>query len=160
MPKKYFSLISILLVAFFATGCTKKTEQVQNQNINVNAVSVLNENVNTDTETDKDKLCGWVDESDVIIKVNFADGVVKDASYEVGFYSSPIISKMRVARSGCDYRTGFNYEELENDGAVQMGVRGYTDSVRRQIVGEPISVILGADGKPDIGSYIEVTIID
>ncbi|MFA6525083.1 MAG: hypothetical protein WCT33_02295 [Patescibacteria group bacterium] len=160
MIKKYFSIISIILMAFFALGCTKKTEQTQNQDINTNTVSTQNQNINTNTAKTENKLCDWIDESDIIIKINFADGVVKDTSYEAGFYYSAIGSTMRLARSGCDYRTGFSYEELKNAGAVQVGVRGYTDSNRRQILGEPINVILDANGKPDIGSYIEVTITD
>ncbi|MFA6272056.1 MAG: hypothetical protein WC693_03010 [Patescibacteria group bacterium] len=158
MIKKYFSIANIILIAFFAFGCTKKTEQPQNQNTNTNTVSAQNQNVNTNITKTENKLCDWIDESDIIIKINFADGVVKDTSYEAGFYYSSIGSTMRLARSGCDYRTGFSYEELKNAGAVQVGVRGYTDSNRRQIVGEPISVVLDANGKPDIGSYIEVTI--
>jgi hypothetical protein len=160
MLKKYFSLTGILIITFFATGCTKGTDQIQNQNTNTNSISAQNENINTNTATAENKLCDWVDESDVIIKINFADGVVKDTSYEAGFYSSPIMSKMRLARSACDYRTGFSYEELKNDGAVQVGVRGYTDSKRRQIANEPINVIFDAEGKPNTGSYIEVTITD
>jgi hypothetical protein len=160
MPKKYLSLIGIMLVAFFATGCTKKIDPVQNQNTNTSTVSAQNENINTNTAKVENKLCDWVDESDIIIKVNFADGVVKDTSYEAGFYYSEIGSTMRLARSACDYRTGFSYEELKNAGVVQVGVRGYTDSNRRQIANEPISINFDADGKPDIGSYIEVTITD
>jgi len=47
---------------------------------------------------------------------------------------------------------------MKGKGQAQVGVRGYTDSVRRQILGEPINVNFDADGKPSIGSNIEVTI--
>jgi outer membrane murein-binding lipoprotein Lpp len=160
MLKKSLSIFSVVFAAFFMAGCTKDTAPVQNQNINTNSVSAQNENINTNTAKVENKLCDWIDESDIIIKINFAEGVVKDTSYEAGFYYSTIGSTMRLARSGCDYRTGFSYEELKNAGAVQVGVRGFTDSNRRQIAGEPIGLILDANGKPDVGSYIEVTITD
>lgn len=160
MTKRLLSTFVLFFVAIFAVGCTKETEQTQNQNTNATIVSAQNENVNANTNGSANPLCDWVDKSDVIIKVKFADGVEKDSSYEAGFYLSPINSTMRIARSGCDYRTGFSYDELKNLGAVQVGVRGYSDNNRRQIEGEPISVILDAEGKPDIGSNIEVTIID
>jgi hypothetical protein len=108
----------------------------------------------------EDKLCGWIDKSDIIVKVIVPEGIKAETSYEAGFYFSPIYSTMRIARSGCDYRVGFMYSELENKGAAQVGVRGYSDNRRRQLVEDPLSVVFDAEGKPSIGTNIEVTIKD
>lgn len=109
-------------------------------------------------EKSSNEICKWVDNSDIIVKVNFTEGVVKESSYEAGFYFSPIISTMRVAREACDYRTGFSFAELKAKGAADVGVRNYSDSVRRELVGEPIDVTFDSNGAPSIGNYIEVTI--
>ena len=79
------------------------------------------------------KMCGWVDEADIKIKVNFADGVVKECAYETGFYYDPITSNMHVARKACDYRVGFTYNEVPANALVEVGVRGYSDNKRRTI---------------------------
>jgi hypothetical protein len=115
---------------------------------------------NSAGQDDNKKLCGWIDESDVIIKVNIPDGITKDTSYEAGFYLSEIKSNMRVARAACGYRTGFKSSELKNLGSVQVGVRGYTDNRRRQLENEPVSLVFDKDGKPNVGANIEVTIKD
>ncbi|KKR06463.1 MAG: hypothetical protein UT34_C0001G0504 [candidate division WS6 bacterium GW2011_GWF2_39_15] len=104
------------------------------------------------------KLCDWVDDSDIIIKINFAEGVEKENSYEAGFYFSPIISTMRVARKECDYRTGFSFTELKGKTAADVGVRNYSDNTRRKLIGEPIDVNFDSNGVPNIGTSIEVTI--
>ncbi len=170
--KKSLILVIILSLALF--GCTKKTSQTQVQDSPSTAAPTTQEPTDSDGEmylgqqpssANNDKLCGWIDESDIVIKVNFAEGVVKDTSYEVGFYFSPILSTMRLARSGCDYRTGFKYSEMKTTGAArvgaaEVGVRGYSDNIRRHIQGEPISLVLDDNGVPSIGSSIEVTITD
>jgi hypothetical protein len=158
-------IIFLLVLTIFLVGCTKKGPLPVDTNVIVPSITQPIANDTQDTvdslaDDQYKKLCDWVDKSDIIIKINFADGVVKDGSYETGFYLSSIKSTMRLARSGCDYRTGFSYEELKNLGAVQVGVRGYTDRLRRQIVNEPINVVFNESGVPDIGSYIEVTITD
>ncbi|MFA6250427.1 MAG: hypothetical protein WC686_02860 [Candidatus Shapirobacteria bacterium] len=108
----------------------------------------------------ENKLCSWVDNSDIIIKLTFADGVTKDTSYEVGFYYSSIGSDMRLARSACDYRTGFAYSEMKNKGTVQVGVRGYSDSNRRQLENEPINVVFDENGNPSLQSPIVVKVLN
>lgn len=111
----------------------------------------------TTESSDYKKLCDWVDKSEIIIKVNFANGVTKDTSYEAGFYFGNNLNA-RLARKECNYRTGFSFSEMKGKGAAQMGVRGYTDNVRRALTGDPISVTFDANGKPSIGTYIEVTV--
>jgi hypothetical protein len=106
------------------------------------------------------KLCSWVDGSDIIIKVNVPPGLEKDTSYEVGFYFSPIFSTMKLAREGCEYRTGFDFSEFMNKGQAEVGVRGYSDNRRRTLKEGTIPVSFGQDGRPDIGTRIEVTIMD
>ncbi len=108
----------------------------------------------------EDKLCGWVNESDIIIKLNFADGVIKDTSYETGFMLNSTTRTARLARSGCDYRTGFNFEEMINKGVVQVAVWGYTDSNRRQLANEPINITFDENGRPNVEGIIEVTVLD
>jgi hypothetical protein len=115
---------------------------------------------NTDTAGQKDKLCGWIDKSDMVIELSFADGVEKDSSYETGFYLSPIYSTMRLARAGCDYRVGFSFEEMKAKGPVEVGVRGYSDSVRRKLENEPIKVIFDAEGKPNVELPIKVKVLN
>ncbi|MFA6042267.1 MAG: hypothetical protein WCV85_02920 [Patescibacteria group bacterium] len=163
--KKTICFLSTVLFALLLSGCTSgSTTNTTNTTGVVNtinqAVATANENSNASVASDTDKVCGWVNKSDVIMKLNFADGVAKDTSYEAGFYLSEINLFARLARKECDYRTGFSYEELKGKGAVQLGVRGYTDSNRRQLANEPLSVVIGADGHPNIGSAIEVTVLD
>lgn len=167
MKKNVVSLLGVILVTFVMVGCTKTTDQTNTSSVNTtntanttvtNTASTANDVVANTTTNTADPMCDWVEASDVIIHVKFADGVVKDGAYEAGFYTNAITSTMRVARSQCDYRTGFSYEELANKGVVELGVRGYTDSVRRAVAGEPISIIIDANGVPDIGSLIEATI--
>jgi hypothetical protein len=167
--KKLFLCATLILSAVALSGCTSSTAtntvaDATNTNA-ANSVSQANTaqptgNAVVGNQNATDAMCAWVDESDVIITLKFADGVVKDASYEAGFYLSTINLFARVARQQCGYRTGFSYDELKGKGAVQLGVRGYTDSMRRQLQGDPISVVIGADGHPDIGSDIEVTVLD
>lgn len=151
-------LISISFIFKFP-GSLYETEQVSTEN-NLTVSSTPTNGSVTPEQKKENKLCDWIDESDVIIKLNFVPGVVKDTSYEAGFYFSPIYFNGRLARKDCDYRTGLNFEELKGKGAVQVGVRGYTDSRRRQLENEPISVVLDAEGKPDVGTYIEVMVTD
>lgn len=106
------------------------------------------------------KICEWVDNSDIIIKVNIPEGIEKENSYEAGFYFNPIVSTMRLARKECDYRTGFSFAELKGKKAADVGVRNYSDSTRRVLVGEPIDVTFDSNGVPNIGPNIEVTILE
>jgi len=164
--KKTVIFVSTALFVLLLSGCTPNS--TTNTAVNTNTAGAVNATNQTGTTnensnvaaSDTNKVCAWVDNSDVIIKLNFADGVEKDSSYEAGFYLSSINLFARLARKECDYRTGFSYEELKGKGAVQVGVRGYTDSNRRQLANEPISVVIGADGHPDIGSAIEVTVLN
>jgi hypothetical protein len=174
--KKISIFVSVLILCTFAlAGCGKVNntakkkpdekqaavpkEQLADESVKQPATASSSGTQAADLDSKK-KLCGWIDESDVIIKVNIPEGITKDSSYEAGFYLSQIKSNMRVARAACDYRTGFKFSELKNLGAVQMGVRGYSDNRRRQLENEPISVVFDNDGKPSIGTNIEVTIKD
>ena len=107
--------------------------------------------------------CGnWISLSnytDILIKLNFADGVVKDTSYETGFALSSITRTARLARKE-EYCTGFSYEELKNKGVVQVAVWGYTDSNHHQLANEPINVTFDENGIPDKQGIIEVTVLD
>ncbi len=158
-------LLTLLFMALVLSGCGKKVETSrQEQNSNITVEQNLNQNnemylgQQTNPEEQKKKLCGWIDESDIIIKLNFADGVVKDTSYETGFYFSPIYSHMKLARGGCDYRVGFKFSEFAGKGPAEVGVRGYNDNARRQLEGEPLKVIFNTEGKLNIGKYFEVMV--
>jgi len=158
MKKTTLIIFILILVALLIIGfsLTKKSKTVVNNEPEIiKTITPI-----APSPTPENKLCGWVDNSDIIIKLNFADGVIKDSSYETGFYYSSIGSDMRLARSACDYRTGFSYSEMKNKGAVQVGVRGYTDSNRRQLENEPINVIFDENGKPSLTSPIEVTVLN
>jgi len=135
-------------------------EQTKTAEINWRCTGAIEPTPTATEASNYDKQCGWVDKSDVIITVKFADGVTKDTAYEAGFFTDSITFNAHVARQLCNYRTGFSFTELKGKGAAQMGVRGYTDSVRRQIVGDPVSVTFDASGKPSLGTNIEVTIKD
>lgn len=166
--------IFLLPILLFISACSLKSENIQN----VSETKTVNEQANvsptpspttntemylgqkTDPQEQYKKVCGWVDESDIIIELSFADGVAKDTSYETGFYYSSIESTMRLARSGCNYRTGFKFDEMKNKGAVQVGVRGYNDNNRRQLENEPINVIFDADGNPNVSLPIKVKVLN
>jgi hypothetical protein len=118
----------------------------------------------TIVQTANDKLCGWVDKSDVIIKVNIPDGIKKDTSYEAGFVyrtgANSIEQRIaRLARSACDYRTGFARSELTKLTEARVGVWGYTDSVERQIKKQPM-IVNFLDGLPKEGNLISVEIVN
>ncbi|MFA5360238.1 MAG: hypothetical protein WC349_04760 [Patescibacteria group bacterium] len=145
-------LIALLITLFFIfKSPSTKTKVIENKSSETKTI---------ETPAQEDKLCGWIDKSDIIIKVNVPEGIAKDTSYEAGFYFSPTFFTARLARQACGYRTGFSYAELKNKGAAQVGVRGYTDSRRRQLENEPISIVFDENGKPSIGPNIEVTIKD
>lgn len=119
----------------------------------------------TPEKSDYEKVCSWVDESDVIVKVNLGDEAVVDNSYEAGFMyykqgSTLGLIQARLARQVCDYKTGFSFDELKGKGTVQIVVTGYSDNRRRQLDQDPISVILDENGHPSIGNLIEVTVLD
>jgi hypothetical protein len=169
MPKRNFKIayiLSLALLVMVLGGCSKKTVEQPTENTSPKTEETASKPavgemyLGQQTQGDNSKLCGWIDESDIIIKLNFADGVVKDTSYETGFYFSPIYSTMRLARSGCDYRVGFKFSELKNKGAAQVGARGYNDNNRRQLANEPIDIVFDENGKPDIGNYIEVMVLN
>jgi len=151
MDKKNLIIIIVLILIacwfiFFNKPQNNATQKPANQN---------------NSQVQGNKLCDWVDQSDIIIKVKFAnESIKKDTSYETGFLFGSNYFNARLARSGCDYRTGFKYAELKNKGVAQIGIKGYTDNKMRTIQGAPINVIFDKDGKPDIGTYIEVTIVD
>ncbi|GEM_PF-1900303 len=114
----------------------------------------------TPTPVEEDRLCGWIDKSDIIIKLSFAKGVVKDSSYTAGFHYNPVGSDMRMARGACDYRTGFTFEELKGKGVAQVNVAGFSDSTRRQLENDPITVTFDQNGKPNIPKVIEVKVLN
>lgn len=172
MNNKFIGLFFIVFSTIYLTGCGQSDRESQpietpalKEEIVANESSPTPEvemylGQKTDVEEKKRKLCGWVDESDIIIELSFAEGLTKDTSYETGFYFSPIMSTMRLARSGCDYRTGFSFEEMKGKGAVQVGVRGYSDNIRRQLESEPINVMFDAEGKPDVELPIKVKVLN
>ena len=150
--KRYQIFLVVVTLALLGAGCGNKEA-----NTNTAPVAAVQ---NTPAESANNKLCDWVDKSDIIIKLNFAEGVEKDSSYEAGFYLSPMYLNARLARKDCDYRTGFSFAELKGKGAAQVGTRGYTDNRRRQLANEPVSIVFDAEGHPDIGNYIVVTVKD
>jgi hypothetical protein len=161
-------LFYLFIVVFIFIGCTKKIQPIVQLSGDENQINEKTEVENTNEvsigqtseKNSFQEYCDKINASDIIIKVNFAEAVVKDTSYETGFYYSPIISNMKLARSGCDYKVGFSFAEMKDKGAVEVGVRGYNDNNRRTIIGQPISVVFDKNGEPDIDPYIEVTIID
>ncbi len=170
MNKKKWFAVGVLAVGIMLGGCGLKNKAGQPK---TEAKAKIDKVATTPTVTgktnlgqptnlanQKEKLCGWVDKSDIIIELSFADGLALDTSYETGFYFSPIMSTMRLARKDCDYRVGFSYEEMKNKGAIQVGVRGYSDNVRRQLEDEPINVVFDAEGKPSIDSPIKVRVLN
>jgi len=108
----------------------------------------------------ENKLCDWLDDYSIVIHLNFAEGVVKDTSYEAGFAYSSIASNRKLARGACDYRTAFKPSEMKNRGVTQVVVWGYTDNKQRQLAGDPITVIFDENGNPDVALPIEVTVLN
>ncbi|MBP9781122.1 hypothetical protein KBC89_00515 [Candidatus Woesebacteria bacterium] len=162
----------VLVPSYFLVGCTiqlndLKTSEIQ-EPTQVSATSTPEPTVSTEmylgqqTNPDEayEKLCAWVDKSDIIIELSFADGVVKDTSYEAGFSFSSIERTARLAREGCNYQTGFKFSELANKGEVQVAVWGYTDNRKRQLLNEPINLTFDSEGKPSIPLPIRITVLD
>ena len=93
-------LIALLVALFFIfKSPSAKTKVIKNKS---------SETKNIEASAQEDKLCGWIDKSDIIIKVNVPEGITKDTSYEAGFYFSPTYFTARLARQACGYRTGFS----------------------------------------------------
>ncbi len=163
---KIKELVVVLVISILGlSGCIKKNASPTTSTVNKpTTTNIPTTEIYLGQQTDqvekKEKLCGWIDKSDIIIELSFADGVNKDTSYETGFYYSPIMSNMRLARNGCDYRTGFSFEEMKNKGAVEVGARGYTDNKRRKLDGEPHSVTFDENGKPNVPLPIRVKVMD
>lgn len=158
MDKKYLALAIAIGVIIIGSSVSKPKNKPVNQTNQPNQEMYLGQ---TAEQNKNNKLCDWVDQSDIIIKVKFAnENIKKDTSYQTGFMFGPNYFNARLARNGCDYRTGFKYSELKGKGIAQIGVVGYSDNKVRTIVGAPININFDKDGKPDIGSYIEVTITD
>lgn len=161
----WIQLISLVFCALIFSACTAKVGDDATENFTQTdritpVISVEEPSPTILATVTPNPQCAGLEKADVIIKVNFAEGVEKDTSYETGFYLSPIMSNMRLARKDCDYQTGFTFEELKKIGEAEVGVRGYSDNKRRIIEGEPISVTIDSEGRPDIGNYIEVKIIN
>ncbi|KKP69397.1 hypothetical protein A2X44_04570 [candidate division CPR3 bacterium GWF2_35_18] len=156
-----FLIVIVIGGIILYQGVLNKSPKDNSPEINTVTNSTNSEVTKSADQTkEANSLCDWVDESDIIIKLTFADGVTKDTSYEAGFAFDSITRTARLARSACDYRTGFSYAELKNKGSVQVAVWGYSDSRRRQLKSEPVTVFLDSQGKPNIGSTIEVEVID
>lgn len=167
MNIRVMTILVITASSFLISACTKKATTINDvNNLKATPTAMIKPTTEmyigqqTDPIAQKEKLCGWIDKSDIIIELSFADGVQKDTSYETGFYYSPIMSNMKLARRDCDYRTGFNFSEMKNKGAVEVGVRGYSDNVRRKLEGEPHSVVFDKDGKPNIALPIKVKVLN
>jgi len=160
MDKKY--LLMMFMASIFLGGCNgggKTTTPVQSPT--VTPTTVVQETVIPTKE--ENKMCDWVDKSDVIIKLNFEEGIVKDTSYEAGFIykKGPNMIELklaRLARSQCDYRVGFNKTDFKDLKAATIGVWTYNGTNRQKIKGEPIAVNF-SDQMPDFGKNIEVEII-
>lgn len=162
----------VLVASYFMVGCTiqpniQKTSELQ-EPTQVSATTTPEPTVTTEMYLGQqtnpteayEKLCAWVDKSDIIIELSFADGVVKDTSYEAGFAFSSIERTARLAREGCNYRTGFKFLELADKGEVQVAVWGYNDNRKRRLLNEPINLSFDSDGKPNISLPIQVTVLD
>jgi len=151
--------LKVGIVLFLVIGIIIATILYSSSQDPVQNISQQDEIVQTTQEPVEQKpsnqICEWVDNSDIIVKVNFTESIVKESSYEAGFYFNSILSTMRIAREECDYRTGFSFTELKGKGAADVGVRNYSDSVRRELVGEPIDITFDSNGVPDIGTLIE-----
>lgn len=165
-----FGLIALLVLVIPVTiilylNSKKSHQEVPNEEEIVESSrepekeEIVEDNQETVEEETSNKICEWVDNSDIIIKVNIPEGIEKESSYEAGFYFNPIVSTMRLARQECEYRTGFSFTEFIGKTAADVGVRNYSDSERRVLVGEPIDVTFDSNGMPSIGANIEVTIL-
>lgn len=169
--KKLFPLIFISAIGVIVFGFLLLNFR---DHVNAPALTptIANKPTNTLTPTTSpltsppsaDTVCGWIDESDVIIKLTFADGVVKDTSYEAGFAyrkspNSVELVSARLARSQCNYRTGFNASDFKDMIENQVVVSGYTDSVRRTLKNAPITYTI-TNSLPDSDRIIEVEVLD
>ncbi len=162
----------VLVASYFIVGCTiqpnnRKTNEIQeptpiSATVTPGPTASIEMNLGQHSSQAEayDKLCAWVDKSDIIIELSFADGVVKDTSYEAGFALSSIERTARLAREGCNYRTGFKFSELADKGEVQVAVWGYNDNRKRQLLNEPINLTFDSEGKPSVVLPILITVLD
>lgn len=114
-------------------------------------------------EKKEDKLCGWIDESDVIIQVKLPDDTKGPTSYIAGFLHSidgsatARANLSRIARRQCDYRVGFTVDELKEITGAEVYVAGFDDDERKKLENEPVNVTF-TEGTPDGGSVIMVNV--
>jgi len=152
---KFFYLLSGCFFTLILSGCTPTPTSAP---VSSNVMATPTTALLTPTTN---PLCDWVNTSEVIVKLKFADSLTApDTSYEVGFVISPINRYARLARQACDYQTGFKLAELKDLGTVQVAVWGYTDNRRRQLANEPVTVVFDKNGTPDIGQPITVEVLD
>ena len=110
-------------------------------------------------------LCDWIDTSDVILQLSFAEGTVPDSSYSAGFsydrgtsYGDHYLG--RLARKSCDYRVGFTLSETADIKAATVRVMG--NSYNEKVVLDPLSAtnILFDGGLPVAGKTVLVRVTD
>lgn len=164
-PNTYLAFV--ILFSIFFSACTPHPQtpdtisgSIATSEVNPSPSPTMYLGQQTDPVAQKEKLCGSIDKSDIIIELSFAEGITLDSSYETGFYYTPIYSNMKLARRDCDYRVGFSFEEMKGKGAVELGVRGYTDNVRRQVEANPISITFDSEGKPNSSLPLKIKILN
>jgi hypothetical protein len=173
----------IFVLAIVLAGCknsTFKSSSLMNDDNPNNSVSTLDtdqiDNTQTASEEKKpnnssDKLCGWIDDSDVIIKLDLPEEYAYyndeniSQSYETGFMFKSsygdVASSRRLARKGCDYRVGFSKEDFAdmninpNYPLVILIKNG--PSIDLSYDGEPLKITL-KDDLPEQGNEFIVKI--
>ncbi|MFA6602571.1 MAG: hypothetical protein WCT01_02085 [Candidatus Shapirobacteria bacterium] len=152
----------IILAGLILGGCGTEKTIVDNKVANpTNKPTTVIETVVPSVR--ENKMCSWIDSSEVILKLKFEEGVVKDTSYETGFIykKGPNMVEMklaRLARDQCDYRVGYNKSDFEGIKGATIGVWTFNGTIQQKIKGAPITVQF-IDGMPDFGKNLEVEVL-
>jgi len=90
------------------------------------SIKVNDKSLDSTTQNNKDKpWCDWIDESEIVIRLDLPEKYKDKSSYKVGFLHldniyNDVHHTARLAREGCDYRVGFNKDDFINFWGIQI----------------------------------------
>lgn len=164
MKKIFLTFCTILLIIIFS-GCSKAPEENKIDKIDIDAqtktqeeaiASLTNpneESLDSTADNNEDNSgCDWIDESDIIMRLDLPEEYRDRSSYTAGFahldnYGS-IYRTGRSARSNCDYRVGFNKNDFTNHKGIHIPYAEAGLGFYFIYEDQPLQMIL-KDGLPD-----------
>jgi hypothetical protein len=162
--KKSSIIAVIFLVGVAALLFMGDSESEQTTVSKTGGTEMVEQNIASDSEAQPEKKwCQWIADSDVVVQVAVPESYGSPIALQAGFsYSAPNstvrnIRIARMARKECEYRAGFNFDELEKIKKAEIAVWDTDHNNRVPLVDEPVEVLL-TDGIPDRGTHITVTL--